>query len=359
MLEKELLNRKLPELLTALDGIPITNVNEWELRREEIKKMLSKNEYGYLPPLPERLEFETVEENKLYCASKAIYKKIICKGILNGKEFSFPFVYVSPVTDGKHKAFIHINFRDAVPDRYMPTEEIIDNDFVIASFCYNDVTTDDNDFTNGLAGVIFEGGKREPTSCGKIIMWAWAAMRVMDYLSAQPEVDAKKVCVCGHSRLGKTALVTAAYDERFALAYSNDSGCSGAAISRGKVGESIEVITRVFPFWFCENYQQYKNREYEADFDQHFLLSLIAPRNLYIASAELDEWADPKSEFLCALSVAPVYKLYGLSGLITEDRYPELGEKLHDGATAYHVRRGSHYFSRTDWLMLMEYFKKL
>jgi len=165
MINNELLARKLPELLVNPDGTKITTVEEWTKRREEIKKILAEEEYGYLPPPPEKMEFETVEENARYCASKALYRKIICKGLLGGKEFSFPFVYVNPVTPGKHKAFIHINFRDAVPDRYMPTEEIIDNDFAIASFCYEDVTSDNGDFTNGLAGVIYENGKLSVENC--------------------------------------------------------------------------------------------------------------------------------------------------------------------------------------------------
>ncbi|MBQ2859273.1 MAG: hypothetical protein IJE82_02830, partial [Alphaproteobacteria bacterium] len=134
-----------------------------------------------------------------------------------------------------HPFFVHVNFRDLNPDRYMPTEELIDNGFAVLSIYYNDVATDDGDFTKGLAGVLYPDGKRKTdTDCGKIAMWAWAAQRALDYAETIPQkLDMKRSVVCGHSRLGKTALLAGATDERFAFSYSNDSGCSGAAIARG------------------------------------------------------------------------------------------------------------------------------
>jgi hypothetical protein len=357
MISELLSKRNLPELLVASDGGAIKNTDEWEKHREYLKDLLCREEYGYMPPSPLSLTFETIEENKRYCASKAIYKKINATVTLPAGSFTFPFYYVYPAGEGKYRTVIHINFRDCVPDMYMPTEEIIDNGLAIASFCYTDVTSDDGDFTNGLAAIVYDGSERTDNSCGKIMLWAYAAMRVADYVLAQPQTDAAHLCVAGHSRLGKTALVAGAFDERFTAAYSNDSGCSGAAISRGKVGESIEVISRVFPFWFCKGYRKYAENEYNAPFDQHTLLSLIAPRRIYVASAQLDEWADPESEFLACAAVNEVYELYGLKGLVHANRLPEAGDALHEGNVAYHMRSGTHYFSRTDWLYFMEYFK--
>ena len=86
-------------------------------------------------------------------------------------------------------------------------------------------------------------------------MWAWAAQRVMDYAITLDCLNKNRGTVCGHSRLGKTALLAAATDERFFCAYSNDSGCGGAAISRKKDGEKINDICKAFPYWFCDNYK--------------------------------------------------------------------------------------------------------
>ena len=119
--------------------------------------------------------------------------------------------------------------------------------FAVATIYYKDVTGDDGDFTNGLAGVLFGGKERNEHDPGKIMMWAWAAMRAADYLQTLDSADLESLAVIGHSRLGKTALVAAAFDERFRFVHSNNSGCSGAAIIRGKTGEQIDDICRNFP----------------------------------------------------------------------------------------------------------------
>ena len=238
------------------------------LPREEMLTILQREEYGFLPPPPEALSFR-VEKNTIlnFCAGKATCDKVTAECTVGGKPFSFPFYVTLPTAEGKHPFFVHINFRPDVPDRYMPTEELVDNGFAVLSFCYKDVTSDDRDFTNGLAGVLYGEGARTPTDAGKIAMWAWASHRVLDYAETiSDRLDLSAAVVCGHSRLGKTALLAAATDPRFTHAYSNDSGCSGAAISRGKKGETAEAIYRVFPHWFCENFEKYGEREDEMPF---------------------------------------------------------------------------------------------
>ena len=220
------------------------------------------------------------------------------------------------------------------------------------------MTSDDGDFTNGLAGVLYPEGKRGPTDPGKIALWAWAAQRVMDYAEAEPRLDKSRAMVCGHSRLGKTALFCSATDERFFLAHSNNSGCSGAAITREKVGERVEHIIRNFPYWFCENYKQYIGKESDIIFDQHYLIASIAPRYTYVASALEDQWADPVSEMLACVAASPAYEVQGRLGFVCENRLPEAGDEYHEGSIGYHLRSGLHYFSREDWLRLMMFVRK-
>ncbi len=329
-----------------------------EAFRDQIKNILCTEEYGVLPPKPISAEYVIVSENVHAFASKATQYN--CKAVLTLENgiFEFPFIYACPNNKSNIPVIVHNNFRPDFPDRYTPAEEIIDNGFAIVSMCYNDITSDDNDFTNGLAGILYGGERKNDTDTGKIMMWAWAAMRVMDFLVARPEVDTSRIAICGHSRLGKTALVTGAFDERFSISYSNDSGCSGAAISRGKIGESIKKITETFPYWFCHNYYKYSDNEYAQPFDQHYLGALIAPRAMYIASAVEDTWADPDHEYLGAVAANPFYEKYGKTGFVHPDRLPEIGDAFHDGNIAYHLRAGSHYFSRTDWLIFMEFAKK-
>ena len=325
------------------------------LSKDEMLHIMQNEVYGFLPPSPQNLHFET-EENIIlnFCAGNAVCHKVIASGLINGREFSFPF-YATLPTDGKrHPFFVHINFGAEVPHRYQPTEELVDNGFAVLSFCHNDITRDNADFTDGLAGVLYPDGKRNPTDAGKIAMWAWAAMRVLDFAETKSDIlDLSTATVVGHSRLGKTALYTAALDGRFKFAYSNDSGCSGAAITRNKQGETVKVITDVFPYWFCENYKKYADNEHNMPFDQHFLVASIAPRYVLIGSASEDIWADPDSEFICCVAASPAFK----NSFKCEDRLPLIDDKFFEGDIGYHLRKGSHYLSRLDWQRLIEFIK--
>lgn len=313
-LNQEALNKMWYKRLEELDLPEL-------LSKEEMLDILQREEYGYIPKKPEKINWvidETFVCGPYYCASKASIKKIFAVCSINGKEFSFPFYFSLPSKEGKHPFFININFRDNIPDLYLPAEELNDNGFAFFTFCHNDVTSDNGDFTNGLASVLFEEGKRTETDCGKIAMWAWAAQCIMDYAETLSDVlDLDKAIVCGHSRLGKTALLAAATDERFRFCYSNDSGCSGAAISRNKQGERISNICANYPYWFCENYKKYANKEDKMPFDQHFLIASISPSFVCVGSASNDLWADPESEMLSCIAAS---KANGEERFIFENR---------------------------------------
>lgn len=327
------------------------------LPREQMLQTMLEQVYGYLPQKPENVRFE-VRKNIIpnFCAGKAVCDEVIATCEINGGVFTFPFYATIPTDGEKHPFFVHINFRDEVPDRYEPSEELIDNGFAVLSVCYQNITSDNGDFTNGLAGVLYPDGiRKNNTDCGKIAMWAWAAQRVMDYAQTLTgSLDLNCGTVCGHSRLGKTALLTAATDERFAFAYSNDSGCSGAAITRGKQGETVKDICEKFPYWFCENYKQYVGNEDAMPFDQHYLVAAIAPRKVLIGSASEDLWADPTYEQLCCFAASPAFQ----KGFACPDRPASVGEAFLDGDIGYHLRKGLHYFSREDWARLIQFVNK-
>lgn len=327
-----------------------------DMTKAEIIDLLLKEEYGYLPPKPLDVTAEIVETIDNFAAGKAIHKKINLKCSLENGEFTFPMYYSCPKGENKqYPCFIHINFRDLVPDIYQPTEEIIDAGYAVLSFCYKDVSSDDGDFSNGLAGVVYPDGEQSDEGCGKIGLWAWAAMRVMDYAHTLDEIDKKCISVCGHSRLGKTALLTGALDERFFCAFSNNSGNSGAALSRNNTGETIEVITRVFPYWFCKNYKKYANNENSLPFDQHYLIGANVPHRVYVASALGDEWACPKNEYRSCIGASSYYEKNGLKGFVYAQREPVPGDFFHDGYIGYHMRSGTHYLSREDWQYYIRY----
>ena len=326
------------------------------MSKAEILDLLQKEEYGYLPQRPYSVTATVKETNTIFCAAGDTVKKITLNCKAEFGEFSFPVYYAHSAKLKKPSpAFIHINFTDLVPDKYQPTEEISDSGYATLTFCYRDVTSDDGDFTNGLAGVLFPDGKRRPHDPGKIALWAWAASAVMDYAITLPELDHGKISVVGHSRLGKTALLAGAVDERFYCAFSNDSGCCGAAISRNKKGETIRDITERFPFWFCENYKKYADNEDMLPFDQHFLVAANIPHRVYVASAKGDIWASPKNEYLSCVAASDYYEAALGVGFIRPERLPKAGEYLHEGYIGYHLRDGVHFLSRHDWQHFIKY----
>ena len=354
-IEKLINERRMPDALLMNNGKRAATPEEFLARREEIKEILAEREYGVIPPAPKKMKVEITERDDIFCAGKAPLEKLLFTfEDESGKEYSFPAYAVVPAGKTNIPAFVHINFRSAVPDKYMLSEEIADRGYATFSFCYQDVAKDSDDFRSGIAP--FLGGKRKrKNSPGKIAMWAWAAMRMMDYIMTREEIDKDNVAVIGHSRLGKTALVAGGYDERFKYIISNDSGCSGAAISRGKGGESVKRINEVFPFWFAKRYNENADNFEECGFDQNFLLTLSVPRHIMIGSAEEDLWADPISEFLNLASMKEAYSIFGKRGLVHKNRIPTAKAFLGEGDALYQIRHGMHYFSREDWSAYMDY----
>lgn len=359
MLNQTIESLQLPRLLEFEDGSQVTSPEDWQKRREEILELLCEEEYGLRPPAPLSISAMTNKLDENAYAGKVLEQHMMLSAEIEGGIFSFPLKVFVPKFIENPMVIVYIAFREDVPDRYLPIEEITDEGFAVATFCYNHVAVDGEDnYVGGLAGLLKKEGERAGNDTGKIMMWAWAASRVVDYLETRDDIDHKNIAVMGHSRLGKTALVAAAYDERFTFSFPNNSGCSGDAITRGKEGERIEQITNRFPFWFCPNYKKYAGREADMPFDQHFLVAAIAPRFVCAGAAVEDIWADPNSQYLSYVAADEVYKFLGKDGFIHPNRLPEVGDTFHEGTLGFHMRSGRHFHSRYDWLKFMEFMKK-
>ena len=274
----------------------------------------------------------------------------------NGRHFSYPVQLIVPEKAGKKPLLLCVNFDDAIPHEYIPSEEVVDNAFALAVLYFKDVTNDDPDFTDKLAAFYPRTGSGHDPA--KISLWAWSASRALDYLLTRDDIDEGHVGVIGHSRLGKTALWCAANDIRFRYVCSNDSGCMGAAYARSWVegAESTASIAKVFPYWFCENFQAVANDPAAMPFDQHMLLAAIAPRYLLVNSASKDAWAGPASEQDACVGASPAWQVYERkTGYQGKSTYYDANEGNIKGELGYYKRYGVHFLGRKDWLNFMEF----
>lgn len=349
-------DKNIPDI-SAPFGRKIETAEEFDAAREDIIKLLESCEYGTMPKKPLHLDIKTVKEDRGFCAGKAVLTEYMLYAECEGGTVSYPFYSVIPQNpERKPPVFLHINFRDGIPDKYQPTEEIIDRGYAVFTLCYTDVTSDDGDFRGNAR--ILTGSRRRGDAPGKIALWAWAAMRVIDYIVTRDDLDTEHIAAIGHSRLGKTSLLLSAYDSRVKFVCANGSGTSGDAVIRTSLGERFADIVGHFDYWFCPNFKKYVRNESALPFDQHFLISLSAPRHVYIGAAKEDLWADPRSQFLGLYLTRPIYALYGLEALPEVSEFPEARSNIlsHCG---YHQRFGTHYLSREDWNIFMDSIDKV
>lgn len=363
------------------EPLKIGSVEEWEqVHRPVIMNFFEQEVYGLMPDGQVGITYEVLNECPNALGGKAIRKEVAMH-IAGLDTPVLILMYLPANAKGPVPAFLGMNFkgnhqinpdpaitpspnapvtkgdpeRGAASSRW-PVEFIVESGYAVVTLNRDNVDPDfDDGFQNSVHPLFYAEGQTAPKAneWGTIGAWAWSLSRVMDYLVSDKAIDSNKVAVVGHSRLGKTALWAGATDKRFAIAISNDSGCGGAALSIRKVGESVDVINRSFPHWFCDNYNKYRNNESALFVDQQGLIALIAPRPVYVASATLDQWADPEGEYLSALYASPVYELYGLKGLTTPMPAPE--QPMNSGHVGYHLRTGKHDITLYDWQQYVDF----
>ena len=235
-----------------------------------------------------------------------------------------------------------------------PVREILKHGYGLVTAYYGDIEPDHPDgWKTGIRTTLSKDLAIRPTEWGAIGAWAWGLSLILDYLEEDPAINAKKVAVIGHSRLGKAALWAAASDERFSIIVSNESGEGGAALSKRNYGETVKVINEKFPHWFGPAHKSFGDNTAALPVDQHMLLALMAPRPLYVASAEGDQWSDPKGEFLSAMHAGKVYALFNKKGVGTETMpglHQPVGETIR-----YHNRAGRHNITLYDWQQYLQF----
>jgi hypothetical protein len=243
----------LPDPLRTSDGHTVTAMDAWRrLRRPEVLELFRQHVYGRVPTTPYEKRFEILEEDPGAIEGAATFKKVRVTIARGERSLSIHVLLFIP--NGAPKpipAFLLIcnrGLENLDPTRqkrseFWPVEEAVARGYAMAAFHNAEVDPDAHDgFQDGIHGLLDEA--RPPDAWGTIAAWAWGASRVMDYLETDTALARDRIAVIGHSRGGKTALWAAAEDERFALAVSNESGCTGAALSRRRF-EGKESVARI------------------------------------------------------------------------------------------------------------------
>ncbi len=348
----------LPDVLKTTAGKVVTNKAVWEKnRRPEVLRLFENNVYGQMPKTCDSIKFAITNEIANAMDGRAHLKEIKITVWKINKSLQIHLILFIPNNRKRlAPAFLLINNRDKnntdlsreIKSEFWPAEMMIDSGYAIAAFHVSDAAPDNKDsFQKGVLQLYPEQLTAD-NGMKAIGAWAWAASRIMDYFERDRDIDAKRVCIVGHSRGGKAALWAGAQDQRFAIVFSNCSGNSGAALSRRKFGETVKVINTNFPHWFANNYKQYNDNEAALPVDQHMLISLMAPRPVYVTSASKDLWADPKGSYLSLKNAEKVYALYRKHSALT-DEPPAINSPIIYSYLGYHNREGSHNLTEYDW----------
>lgn len=213
--------------------------------------------------------------------------------------------------------------------------------------------------TRGIIGLVNGGKPRGPEDWGALRAWAWGAGRGLDYLETDPAVDARKVGIEGVSRYGKAALVTMAFDERFAVALVGSSGKGGATLLRRNFGEAVESLTGGEYYWMAGNFMKYGASESrfgalhpcDLPVDSNETIALCAPRPTFISCGIPEKgdakWLDHRGSFMATIDAGRVYTLLGAGGLdIPGDhrsaQMPPVNEGHLGAALAWRQHDGGH-----------------
>jgi hypothetical protein len=379
--------RGLPDPLLLSNGQHVMTRKQWvDERRPQLKALFQHYMVGHTPPAPHQVT-ATLEREDLHCfGGKAAKKEIALTVGPPGCPKIHLLLVVPNVRKHPAPAFLGMNFcgnhallRDptvALPTVWMygdypgvqnhrateagrgsqidvwAIEQSIDQGYAVATFYDGDIDPDRPDVREGIQPYF-----RDPAyDWGTIAAWAWGLQRAIDYVVTDSAIDKDRIAVVGHSRLGKAALLAAAFDERIALVIPHQAGCGGSAPSRGKTGESVKQINERFPHWFNARFKEFNEQPERLPFDQHELVALVAPRPVLFSNAVEDTWANPAGQFEVLQAADPVYRFLGVDGLGAQ-QMPVPGQCV-DSRLGYSLRLGKHSMGKADWIVFLHFADK-
>jgi dienelactone hydrolase len=375
----------LPDPTVKFDDTKTTNKAEWESqRRPELKQLFEHYMYGRYPAKPEKLSARVLFEDAKALDGKGTLREVEIRfdkpdwpklylliAVPNGKTPAACFV--GPNFGGNH--LILADDRIHIPESWVPANgpgvtgnkateagrgkqpatwplaEVVGRGYAVATFYCGDIQPDRPNVAEGLRKVLpMTRGSDAADATATIMSWAWGIHRAVDFLTTDKSIDAKRIAVVGHSRLGKTALLAGAFDDRIAVVIPHQAGCGGTAPSRQNdpKAESVARINKSFPHWFCDNFKAFGDDPTKLPFDQNCLVALCAPRPVLFTNAAEDRWANPSGQFEVLKAANPAYKLYGYDGL-TAQTMPSADDPLIDSRLGYWIRAGQHSMLPADW----------
>lgn len=383
------LQTELPDPLVMFDGKHVASEKDWfKKRRPELKTLFQHYEYGYFPP-PAKIKTRIDHIDKNCFGGKATLKLVN----ISFAQKNAPDIHLMLVVPNNRKnsapVFLGLNFSGnhalvtnpivPLPTGWMNAkipgvtnnqateagrgklidvwaiEQTIDRGYAVATIFCDDLQPDRTNATTGVREA-FHGAKDSEHDWGTIAAWAWGLQRAVDYLEKDKDIDKKKVAVVGHSRLGKAAILSGAFDERIALVIPLQAGAGGTSPARGKIGESVKRINTSFPHWFCDEFKKFNDEPERLPFDQHCLIALCAPRPVLLSNATEDTWANPEGQFEMLKAADKVYRLVGVEGVASQ-QIPEVG-KLMDSTLGYYIRPGKHSMTKEDWKIFLDFADK-
>ena len=372
----------LPPVLALESGTPITSPEDWwSLRRPEIVELFEREVLGRVPDNAPGIDWDVVETAEGRLASRPVAaRRLIGQAdnrVAPGIEVGIEMTLVVP-SDAEGPVPVMIMFRggglpealgtaegggggDAASQDPPPAEQLIAAGWGFAFLNPRSIQADNGaGLTRGIIGLANQGQPRKPDDWGSLRAWAWGASRALDYLETLDGVDASAVGIEGVSRYGKAALVTMAFDTRFAVVLVGSSGEGGASLYRRNWGEAVENLTgRSEYHWMAGNFLKYGTEvstfgrmdSGDLPVDSHQLMALVAPRPMFISYGIPERgdahWLDHQGSYMAAVAAGPVYRLLGATDLGTSDDYmsermPAVNVDMLDGELAWRQHDGGH-----------------
>lgn len=359
----------LEDPLTFADGRKLRSRKEWPARRKEILDIFQKKMYGQLPP-PAPIVTEEREEIPAFLGSATLRQvRMRFAPDSTGPHIDWGILTPHHAT-GPLPTVLLLNYKGN--QAFLPEcQALLARGYALVTACYKDISPDPDplEHENGLilqdgfaySGIFELWGERDPArddQTGSLMAWAWALMRGLDLIEQESALDASRVLLTGYSRLGKAALVAAAFDERFPVVVVNQSGGGGVPLAKRHFGECIATEVSSFRHWYCRAYDQYAWDTKAMPFDQHLLVSAIAPRAILVEGFNKG-WFDTYGEFLSLQAASPVWEFLGQKGLPNVP-WPDNYDTSAIGPRVGYVRRdGDHGIAAIDWQWMLHFFESM